>query len=142
MDFKFLLFSFEGRTRRLHYWVVAILLWVVALIANTVLGTNAAMMAAVASRDPQVMAAAMSHSMGLASIVSLVLLWPSLANNIKRCHDRNKSGWWLIAYFLACLTIIGALWPLIELGFMDGTPGPNKYGPSPKGFGDPALTAA
>jgi uncharacterized membrane protein YhaH (DUF805 family) len=44
--------------------------------------------------------------------------------------------------WLASLTIVGALWPLIELGFLDGTQGPNKFGPSPKGIGAPAAAAA
>jgi len=141
MDFKFLLFSFEGRTRRLHFWIVAIILWVISAVLNSIFGGGAAMSAAMMSRDPAMMTAALSHSLGVSSIIGLILLWPSLANNIKRCHDRDKSGWWLVAYFLASLTVIGALWPLIELGFLDGTPGPNKYGPSPKGIGGPALGA-
>ena len=40
-------------------------------------------------------------------------------------------------------TFIGVLWTLIECGFLDGTPGPNKYGPSPKGLGgEPTPTIA
>jgi len=30
------------------------------------------------------------------------------------------------------IPVIGGLWTLIECGFLDGTPGSNKYGPSPK----------
>jgi uncharacterized membrane protein YhaH (DUF805 family) len=62
-------------------------------------------------------------------------MWPSLANSVKRLHDRDKAWWWIILMYLACLTFVGILWPLIELGFLDGTPGPNQYGPSPKGLG-------
>jgi len=44
---------------------------------------------------------------------------------IRRWHDRDKSGWWV---FIGFIPIIGPLWTLIELGFLPGTPGPNHYG--------------
>ncbi len=73
-------------------------------------------------------------------IASLLLLWPRLAIGVKRCHDRDKSGWWLL---LACIPIIGWIWLFIEFGLLDGTPGSNKYGPSPKtGAAEPAATPA
>ena len=37
--------------------------------------------------------------------------------------------------------LVGAIWTLIEVGFLDGTQGPNKYGPSPKGVTGPAPVA-
>lgn len=49
---------------------------------------------------------------------------------VKRCHDRGKSGWWA---FVALIPIIGQVWALIECGFMAGTRGYNRYGPSPDG---------
>jgi hypothetical protein len=56
------------------------------------------------------------------------LLWPVLAVYVKRCHDRDKSGWWLLLLAIPCL---GVLWWLIDLGLLEGTPGPNSYGVSP-----------
>ena len=47
---------------------------------------------------------------------------------IKRWHDRDKSGWWVLINLVPC---IGPFWALIECGFLRGTPGPNKYGPDP-----------
>ncbi len=47
---------------------------------------------------------------------------------MKRYHDRNKSGWWVLIVFVP---VIGGLWYLIECGFLRGTPGPNNYGPDP-----------
>ena len=45
--------------------------------------------------------------------------------HIKRFHDRDKSGWWVL---IGLIPIIGAIWLLIELGFLKGTPGPNRFG--------------
>jgi len=65
-------------------------------------------------------------------IVTLLLIWPSLAVAVKRCHDRNKSGFWVL---ISLIPILGWLWFLVEFGFLDGTQGPNRFGPSPKGIG-------
>src|SRR5713101_511566 len=55
-----------------------------------------------------------------------VSLWPNIAVGIKRCHDRNRHGWFLLISFIPFL---GIIWLLIELGFLRGTIGPNRFGP-------------
>lgn len=133
MDFQQLLLTYSGRQRRLHFWLVAIGIGIV----NAIVGNF--------TWQPAYLAMVM-HTGGpgfgpvayLGMLIGLGLFVLSVFNSIKRLHDRDKSGWWLLAMYAACLTLIGALWPLIELGFLDGTPGPNKYGPSPKGVGGPA----
>ena len=60
-----------------------------------------------------------------------LLFWMSLALQVKRWHDRDKSGTWV---FINLIPFIGWIWSLIECGFLDGTPGPNRFGPSPKGI--------
>ena len=46
---------------------------------------------------------------------------------IKRCHDRDKSGFFLLLNFIPILN----LWPIIELTFFKGTSGSNEYGADP-----------
>ena len=60
--------------------------------------------------------------MGLASI------YLALALYAKRWHDRDKSGWWSL---IGLVPFIGAIWILVELGILEGTRGPNQYGPDP-----------
>ncbi|MBV7329929.1 DUF805 domain-containing protein [Chloroflexi bacterium TSY] len=55
-------------------------------------------------------------------------LWPNLAVSAKRWHDRDKSGWWSL---IVLIPIIGVIWMLIEVGFLEGTNGPNRFGPEP-----------
>ena len=62
-------------------------------------------------------------------IVNILIIWPSLVGGIKRCHDRNKSGWFLL---IMLIPVIGVIWALIDLGFLKGTPGTNRFGPSPE----------
>jgi uncharacterized membrane protein YhaH (DUF805 family) len=136
MDFA-QLFSFNGRQRRMTFWLIAIVISIInSVVYSMTIGP--VYMAALAGHP-----AAGGFGIGgiLGSVVTLVLFWVSLANAVKRCHDRDKSGWWLLLYWLVSLTIIGLIWPLIELGILDGTPGPNRFGPSPKGVTGPAPIA-
>jgi len=87
-------------------------------------------------------------------IVSLALIYFSIAITGKRWHDRNKSAWWNLLWLIpallaAPLTImsfmaspslghwvlailfIGVIWTLVECGFLRGTAGDNRYGPDP-----------
>ena len=54
-----------------------------------------------------------------------------LALGVKRLHDRDMSGWWTLISFVP----FGGFILLVILGFLDGTQGPNRFGPSPKGIG-------
>lgn len=115
------LFSFQGRLRRRDYWLLSFLLFGVVIVIFMLagaLGVNFAQDSGEATL--------------LQLVVSLILLWPSLALGVKRCHDRNQSGRWLL---MELIPLVGGLWALINLGILDGTQGPNRFGPSPKGIG-------
>ena len=113
IDWAWLLFSFEGRINRAKIWLGIVVLWAVVWIL--------ALIAAAANSG---------FLWGLIAILNVVLIWPSLALSIKRWHDRNKSGWWVL---IALVPFIGWLWALIETGFLPGTIGPNEYGLDPLG---------
>jgi uncharacterized membrane protein YhaH (DUF805 family) len=134
MDIMHLLFSFDGRIRRLHYWMAAIASGVVIGVVVSILMPMSGVMQG--APNPIFMV--------LLGVLYVVDIWIGLALGVKRCHDRDKAWWWILIFGLVSLTGIGALWPLIELGFLDGTQGPNQYGPSPKGIGgaDPTPIAA
>ncbi len=51
----------------------------------------------------------------------------------------DKSAWFLA---IGLIPLIGAIWLFVELGILDGTQGPNRFGPSPKGIGEPAVAVA
>ena len=73
----------------------------------------------------------------LGVILVAVYCWNNFAVTVKRLHDRNKSAWWLVlwwvisglggvfTYGLASIAI--AIWAFIELGCLAGTPGQNRY---------------
>lgn len=110
--------DFSGRARRTEYWMFAlfnlIFAFVLALL-DRLLGT--------ASRNGGVGI--------LGGLYSLAVLLPSLALSVRRLHDVGKSGWWLLIALVPC---VGAIY-LFILTVTDSDPGPNQYGPNPKGSG-------
>ena len=63
-------------------------------------------------------------------LVSLIFFLPGLAVSVRRLHDLDRTGWWL----LLVLTIIGVIL-LIIWDCIKGTTGPNRFGPDPLGSG-------
>jgi uncharacterized membrane protein YhaH (DUF805 family) len=119
-----LLFGFQGRTNRAKFWLVALAIFVVEAILFAVLGSNVAM-----ADDPQEALARMGPVTSIVLLLfGILVTWISIAVGIKRFHDRNKSGVWILIIFVP---VIGGLWYLIECGFLRGTVGPNDYGSDP-----------
>jgi len=151
MDLRALLFSSQGRIPRSTYWYYA--------LAVAALNIPLAILTYSVS-NPDVLSVISCISV----IVGLVLFFPGLMVAIKRCHDRNRSGWFLLVSYIpvgiwlllfgisfimssydtgavggfywvmVCLmwiSFIPTLWVFVELGFLRGTVGPNKYGPDP-----------
>ena len=114
MDFKRFYFSADGRVNRKQWW-----LWLVLPV--TVISIVLALIDMATGRlDPET-------GIGLFSgIFGLLVLIPAIMVYIKRFHDRDKSGWWVL---IGLIPIIGGIWLLIELGFLKGTDGPNRFGP-------------
>jgi uncharacterized membrane protein YhaH (DUF805 family) len=104
-------FSLQGRVSRRQYWLFGVL----ALLGLALLGQALLGIARVRPRTADL-------------FVNLLLLWPALAVSVKRWHDRDKSGWWVL---LNLVPVVGWLWALIENGFLRGTDGPNRFGPNP-----------
>lgn len=86
------------------------------------------------------------------SYVSSALIFAvvSLPLAAKRLHDRGKSAWWAPFFYFGPAALsygndasdffdlirgVGSLailfWGIVELGFLRGTPGPNRFGPDP-----------
>ena len=106
IDLAHLFFQFDGRINRAKAWLGLVVIWAIEAVVGGVWG----------------------FSSSLYALVSLLMLWPLLAISIKRFHDRDKSGWWVL---IGLIPVIGWIWLLIELGFLPGTDGPNQYGPDP-----------
>jgi uncharacterized membrane protein YhaH (DUF805 family) len=142
-DWKYLFTSFEGRINRKPYWIGMLLflaVWlVVFLVVWSVFG-DAAYGAPF-------------------FILQLVFIYPVSAILVKRLHDRNRPTYFVAFYvvpaalaallglfglsdpmnpsaldtLLGIVMMIVGIWFLIDLGFLKGTAGPNRFGPDPLG---------
>lgn len=112
---KEIFFSFEGRIPRKVYWLYGVLgLFIGMLLALGVVFGLAAVVG--------------EWIMVLAIPLYIVAIWAGLAVQVKRWHDRNKSGWWVL---IGLIPLVGPIWQLVECGFLEGTQGDNQFGPAP-----------
>ncbi|HWU15733.1 MAG TPA: DUF805 domain-containing protein [Caulobacter sp.] len=116
--------EFEGRARRSEYWLFTLFQVIVTVGLFFVLG---ALSAAAGGNGDQLGVAALTI-MGLLGLFCLAMFIPSLAVSIRRLHDSDKSGWWLLLSFVPFGGFVVFIFTLL-----DGTPGENRYGPDPKG---------
>lgn len=109
MNIFWLLFSFNGRISRLPFWAMTAILLLPIIFPLSFISSRTQVNA-------------------YDGIMTLLLLWPSLAVQAKRWHDRNKSAWWIL---INLVPLIGSLWAFIENGFLPGTKGENRFGADP-----------
>src|SRR6266571_3963720 len=101
----------SGRARRNEYWMFflfnLIIIIALSLIGRVVLGNAGSV---------------------LSSIYSLAVLLPGLGVTVRRLHDTDRSGWWIL---IELVPVIGVI-VLIVFLVQDSQAGDNQYGPNPK----------
>jgi uncharacterized membrane protein YhaH (DUF805 family) len=175
MDWNYL-FGLKGRINRAKYWMV----WPVILVFMMIFGALVLVINFVAHTigippgqgkvsftfglddilsllDPatwQALSLAKLPMLAVKTAGTVPLLWIFLATTIKRLHDRDKSGWWMVPFFavpclydhfedlfpdswfvmIPSLMVFGLMiWGCVELYFLSGTRWTNKFGPNPLG---------
>ncbi len=133
------LFSPTGRVRRRTYWLALLGLPIAGIAVLVLLAVIARLAGLSGGPLPEHAAAAMHPAnpalrafsgLSLIAVVG-IYLWAKICLHIKRWHDRDRPWPYIFVVFIP---FVGVIWALIECGFMDGTPGPNQFGPSPKGI--------
>jgi uncharacterized membrane protein YhaH (DUF805 family) len=133
MNLGQLFFGFKGRINRAKYWLTFVVYIAVMIVVT-----------GLAFRFGKV-----TMFFLIAVVLYLPVAISGVLVGIKRLHDRDKSGWWLLVFYLlpailrwlaeatgpyaifelASIAIL--IWGLVELGVLRGTPGSNQYGPDP-----------
>ena len=91
MNWGSLLFSYQGRINRAKYWL-AILVYILVTIVAAVIGF---------ASGSEALANMLSSLVSLATFISGILV------GIKRLHDRDKSGWWLLLFYIVPGVLFG-----------------------------------
>jgi uncharacterized membrane protein YhaH (DUF805 family) len=156
-------FGFSGRINRAKFWLLSILLvvlaivaWIVAfVVAAAILGFNLTDGSLPSLDEPdKLVRMILDYAVAFLVLFGVVIaIWVSyLAIGVKRLHDRDKSGWWILVFYIvpwllggiadkqgddtpaliaALIALVCLIWGLVELGFLRGTRGPNRFGPDP-----------
>ncbi|WRP04632.1 DUF805 domain-containing protein [Rossellomorea aquimaris] len=113
--------DFTGRARRKEYWMFTL----VNFIIMFVLGFTASLVESISV-----------IFMVMYILYALAVFVPSLAVSVRRLHDTGRSGGW---YFIVFVPIVGGIFLLVFM-CLDSDHGSNQYGPTPKHFGNEAVT--
>ena len=127
---KKLLFTASGRINRATFWKGFLLVIAVTLVAGAALFGYASAVQPTPTGDEGIHlegAAAAPFVIGIFLLIAFNIV-AGLCLAIKRLHDRNKSGWWMLIQFIP---LIGSIWYFIEVGFLAGTQGDNRFGADP-----------
>ena len=105
--------NFKTRSARSEYWF-----WILFVIL-VVIATSLVDLAIAPGGSIQ----------PLTTIAQLALFLPGLSVSVRRLHDVDRSGWWIL---IGLIPLIGAI--LLLVWFCSrGTIGPNRFGPDPLG---------
>ena len=129
-------FSFSGRIGRQTFWLSMLALIVINLVVVGATAFVYGVPVITPNQPPD-----FSHPYYIASVaMSLLMIWPSSAISVKRLHDRNMRGWWLLLpYVLMIVPLAGMMImkPAMMAMMAGGTPPVGGLG-SP-GSGGPGL---
>ncbi len=115
--------DFQGRSRRSEYWMFR-------LFAVGALALAAVLMSVLSpgfsdDSDITLVGALVAGILGIGIIASMI---PAIALSVRRLHDIDRTGWWLL---IAIIPYLGSF-ALFILSLLDGTAGPNRFGEDPK----------
>ncbi len=128
---------FSGRARPKEYWMFILFLLLCFIAISIVEG-----LLGLSTTEHWVRRGPWSFNTGyhtrggpLTGLFGLAILIPWLAVAVRRLHDTDRSGFWLLIIFFP---LIGSL-VLLVFFIMSGTRGPNRFGPDPVEVGEPEL---
>lgn len=109
--------DFKGRSRRKEYWMFQLGIFLAYIVAAVFIAIVGAVLGETAS--------------GIVTLplflVILGIIVPALAVTVRRLHDQDKSGWWILINIIPFGGIV-----LLVFMCLEGTNGTNQYGPDPK----------
>jgi len=97
--------QFQGRSGRAEFWWYFLAALIIGIVFNILIAVS-------------------NIFFVLYVIYGLAVLIPGLAVGVRRLHDTDKTGWWLL---IGLIPLVGII-VLIVFWATEGAPGPNRYG--------------
>lgn len=104
---QFMFTTAEGRIGRQTWWIGVLILFVAGIVLTALFGRDGA----------------------VPFLLNVLMMVAGIMLHIKRFHDRDKIGWWVLILFIP---VLGVIWAIIDLGILEGSEGPNRFGPPPE----------
>lgn len=125
-------FEISGRSQRREFWLFFIALWALSALVMTLFATPQRQASeTVFGYEYFITWHASVTGQFLIGMIALFTLIPSYTLSIRRLHDIDRSGWWLLISFVPFLGML----VLFIFFCLDGTYGRNRYGADPRGRG-------
>lgn len=116
--------DFSGRSRRKEYWMFT-LFNILVMVGISIIG---GILGGFTPGETGEMSLGGGIMFGLIGIYALAIFIPALAVQVRRFHDQDKSGWFVLLGFIP---YIGGIIVLVFM-CLDGNKGENRFGPDPK----------
>jgi uncharacterized membrane protein YhaH (DUF805 family) len=156
------LFGVRGRLNRGKWWLAGLIYLVLeTVIGSLVAGALVSAVLALPKPDPLSIIGVLAGfgGVGIVLLIVSIVIWISaITVSARRLHDRDKSAWWLLLFYVVPIVLSGIgqslqvqtgspssglafglaslailIWAFVELGCLRGTQGPNRYGADPLG---------
>jgi len=98
--------TFNGRAHREEFWMFTLINLAIYIVVGVI--------------------GALLHTRVVSYLYFATMLIPNLAVGVRRLHDSDRSGWWLLLYLVPLVGPVVLIFFWIEVGW----PGENRYGPS------------
>lgn len=166
MDWTWYLFSFNGRINRAKMWLslpiilglmifLGMLIFVVAIPFGGVKSLHFSVNDVFLALEPDTYRSLTLAGLGtgiLKAFATALFVWVDCATSIKRLHDRDKSGWWMVPFFvvpglhgqfadrlpdswldlpLSLIAVVLCIWGFVEIFCLKGSRKTNRFGPNP-----------
>jgi uncharacterized membrane protein YhaH (DUF805 family) len=123
--------EFSGRSSRAEFWWFWLFVMVVWMVVYFLM-IGSVVTASIGQTEPS---AGMVGALGVVGIL-LLLFWvgiliPSIAVQVRRLHDTNRSGWWLGGFYLAYAVYVVLLFSILGAGIAAGMAGGATAEPPP-----------
>ena len=108
--------TIQGRARRAEYWWFYLFIIIAYIVVSVVAGVLSAIIPILGA-----------VAFGALALGAIAILIPSICVTVRRLHDQDRSGWWILIAFVPA---IGGIVLLVFM-ILRGTEGDNRFGPDP-----------